>query len=303
MSPEPSDGKIVGIDKPAGSRRPRWWQLLLALILAILVVAWVADALHESEEERVASTVKRFLDSYADRDGGEFCEVLTEEGQAEVVSSSLVLGGGESCEEGASAQIEALEETGAPLDDAGEVAERDIEDRVEVDGDSATVDLDSPLTSAAFELVREDGEWLIALESFETGPADQLPEDASSEDLIAAADRICIAAFGNSSVALGELVDAAKGGDRGGVRGALGEFEDSESQLLLDLEQLAEGREEPALEELIAAQRTMVSAVEGIGPGGTGFAAVTAANRKLAMTAAEAGFAEFGCAAPPATSP
>ena len=299
--PPPESRPVIGVDEPAGKEGLRWWHIAVIAVLALGVGAWIVDALSTSDEEAAAKTATAFIRSYADQDGAAFCESLTPKAQQEIIDSSRAFGGGDDCESAADLQLEqllALEGVSEKLGEIGEIDESDVEDAVEIDGDEARIDLDQPLVSSALVLEQQgDGEWLIGSESFEAAVSGG--DGSGGEDAIAAADRLCLTAFGEISTAIGGPAGASAPGSAE-LDDTVRQLLTTNRQLLSDLEELEARSSEPALTALVVAQREVVATTEvlDLSGRGSGVRDWAAANRGFTRVASEEGFAELGCAAP-----
>jgi len=299
--------EIIGIDKPAGRQGPSWWEIAAAVVIGLALLLWFLDAVHKSEGERAAEVASDFFGTYASGNAERFCELLIPEGREDVIASSALVGGpGLSCEEAARLQLDQLEGTGLPLDDFDDIDEEDLEDALDIDGDHATLDAASSLTASSIELQRqEDGEWLVDISASGTSLGADPAADASDEEVLDAADSLCVAGFGRNELAIADVIEAARGGARTGeFTAALETWASTEQSLLGDLRKLASGRQIPELDSLIAAYSEEAQVVRRVADdprrAGPAFRAYVSASREVISVAARGGFDEFGCAAPPA---
>jgi hypothetical protein len=123
-------------------------------ITILAVLALVGVACGTSDEQAVEDQVRTLLNAMADGDGDAGCATLTQEGQ-ESFEVDLTLdqeNDPASCPDGFVDFAGKLSGAGVDLDSA-EI------DRVEIDGDEATVGLEESVQT--FDLEKVDGDWLI----------------------------------------------------------------------------------------------------------------------------------------------
>ena len=129
----------------------------LGFIALVLPLASCGDGGDPSEP------IRDYLLAIVDQDGEQACEQFSDELRADIENSGAARAGGRSC-----ADVMVLAAGINPGLTESQVKDVDID--VEEDGDEATATLVNPLVGReeTIELVKEDGEWLIA--TLETRP-------------------------------------------------------------------------------------------------------------------------------------
>ena len=127
--------------------------VVLAVAAAVVAYYVIEPFQPTAGDPGVTAAISEFAEAIADGDGDSACALLTEDAQEEVADSA-----GGDCEA-------AFDAAGEQLDDDEKDELNDIEpDDVEVDGDRATATVPEigGGGDTEFELVREDGDWLIS---------------------------------------------------------------------------------------------------------------------------------------------
>ena len=118
----------------------------------LLAVAGCGD----SEEDRVKETLDTYFEAFVDSEGDKACELLSDEARRDVVRQVGSQVGTKSCGD-------AMDRVRATLDaesvDALEAAEVQ---RVQIDGDRATVTLETDGRSTDAQMERVGGDWRVS---------------------------------------------------------------------------------------------------------------------------------------------
>jgi hypothetical protein len=301
-----NDEGIVGIDRPSGRRRPRWWQLALAAIFVFAVIAWLADTVVKTDSERAAAAFTDFIHALAESDGKRACDLLTMDSKDQLIAADQVVSGRRrDCAVVAAAQVGELSALGGPSkDELADLDQERVEEGVEIQGDKATVNADTGLAQRSIIIVRVDGEWLVDLTSTDVKPDATVDDDPSEEEIIEAADSLCTAAYPRSGAALADLDQALAAGELPEIRQSARAWARSERQLSEDLDELARVKEVRELADLIRALRLEAAAIEDAAQNPR---VLTKEDSKLLDSvtavvdvASRGGFSKFGCAAPTA---
>ena len=132
----------------------------LGLLLSLVVLAGCGGGEETEAEAGPDDAVKEFATALVEGDGETACAMLTPS-EADRIASDA---GGKTCEEAVETQAESLAES-APDEDFSQVASESTYKIVEESEDSATVKAipppDSPGSEQTFNLVKEDGTWLL----------------------------------------------------------------------------------------------------------------------------------------------
>ena len=267
-------------------------------------VAWVLDAAIKTDGERAAEAFSDFAHAMARGDGEGACERITERSKKETIATETLASGEQSdCPAAVTHQMEQISAVGGPSrDEVADLDAGDIEDNVEVHGNRAVISGREGIANTSVTLVKVDGEWLVDLTASEARIAETLPENPSQEQVIAAADRLCVTAYPRSNARLAEVVDALDRRRLNSVPGLARAWADSERRLAEDLDDLAKGTHVRVLADVIGAQRRKAAAIDALSARPRELLerpdAILAANQAVEKAAAEGGFSKFGCAAP-----
>jgi ketosteroid isomerase-like protein len=138
------------------SARRRASRTSLALLAAVSIAAvgcGGSDA--KSDDEQIRDTVSGYAAAFADGDGKEVCDRLTERAQKEVIAQGKALGGDfTTCEE-------TIKQLTSVISSADKKALREIEvTKLTVKGDTATLQAGAG-NGATTRMRKVDGEWLV----------------------------------------------------------------------------------------------------------------------------------------------
>lgn len=112
-----------------------------------------------SDEAQVVDALNEYVNAFVDKDSGRVCELLSSEAKDQIAEAGASLGGGV-CEDVIDTAVGLVEDDDLEgLRDQFDISEDDVT----VDGETATVDGASlPGSTGGTQLVKEDGDWLIA---------------------------------------------------------------------------------------------------------------------------------------------